>query len=83
MIGTFFCKIALAWEETPGVFRAQHGGGAMSSYQYSFSFTIPPFPDSDTLRLSYIFQDRYSEEWNSNPHTHSCAELFLDRKSVV
>lgn len=49
----------------------------MSSYQYSFSFTIPPSSDSDTLRLSYISQDRYSEEWNSNLHTHGCAELFF------
>ncbi|MBD5102586.1 MAG: AraC family transcriptional regulator [Subdoligranulum sp.] len=49
----------------------------MSSYQDSFSFVVPASPGGETLRLSYISQARYSQEWNSNLHTHGCAELFF------
>ncbi len=47
----------------------------MSNFQYSF-------PQSELAgrgapRLSYIAKTQYSEDWNSNLHTHGCAELFF------
>ncbi len=50
----------------------------MSSYQYSFSRTAAEPPSSrGAPRLSYISKTQYSAEWNSNLHTHGCAELFF------
>lgn len=49
----------------------------MSSYQHSFSAVEVRQPGPGSLRLSYISRTRYSGEWNSNLHTHGCAELFF------
>ncbi len=49
----------------------------MSSYQYSFSRAAVPPPGRGCPQLSYISRTQYSEEWNSNLHTHGCAELFF------
>ena len=49
----------------------------MSRYQYSFSRTAEPPSGRRELRLSYISRTQYSREWNSNLHTHGCAELFF------
>ena len=49
----------------------------MSSYQHSFSKKAPPDPGRRVLRLSYISQTQFSEEWNSKLHTHNCAEIFF------
>lgn len=49
----------------------------MSSYQHSFSKKVPPDPGRRVLRLSYISQTQFSEEWNSKLHTHNCAEIFF------
>ena len=48
----------------------------MSSRQYTFSRTAPA-SSRGVPRLSYISKTQYSEEWNSNLHTHGCAELFF------
>ncbi len=48
----------------------------MSNYQHSFSKAAAG-EGRGALRLNYIAQARYSQEWNSNLHTHSCAELFF------
>lgn len=52
-------------------------GEFMSSYQYSFSRAEPTPPGRGAPRLSYLSRAQYSEEWNSNLHTHGCAELFF------
>lgn len=47
----------------------------MATYSFSWAEQAPPirgFP-----RMLYITQDQYSEDWNSNLHTHGCAELFF------
>ena len=49
----------------------------MSGYQYSFPRTAEPPSSCGTPQLIYISQTRFSEEWNSNLHTHGCAELFF------
>jgi len=49
----------------------------LSSFQYSFSQGIPGPAGPGGPRLSYIAKTQYSEEWNSNLHTHGCAELFF------
>ena len=49
----------------------------MSSYQHSFPKKAPPDPGRRVLRLSYISQTQFSEEWNSKLHTHNCAEIFF------
>lgn len=49
----------------------------MSSYQYSFSRAAEPPAGRGGPRLSYISKTQYSQEWNSNLHTHGCAEMFF------
>lgn len=49
----------------------------MSSSQYTFARTEPPPSGGEAPRLSYLSRARYSAEWNSNLHTHGCAELFF------
>ena len=49
----------------------------MSSCQYSFSQTAEQPPGHGGPRLSYISKTQYSQEWNSNLHTHGCAEIFF------
>lgn len=49
----------------------------MNRFQHSFSKTAAMPSDSGSTRLCYISRDQYSEEWDSNLHTHSCAELFF------
>ena len=49
----------------------------MSSYQHSFSKKASPEPGRRALRLNYISQTQFSEEWNSKLHTHNCAEIFF------
>ena len=49
----------------------------MSSTQYSLSRTAPDPSGAKGPRLNYISQTHYSQEWNSNLHTHGCAELFF------
>lgn len=44
---------------------------------YSLSRAEPAPPVRGTPRMLYITQDQYSEDWNSNLHTHGCAELFF------
>ncbi len=51
--------------------------GALSSFQYNFSPGASRPAGRRTPRLSYISKTQYSEEWNSNLHTHGCAELFF------
>ena len=48
----------------------------MGSVQYSFSWAAEP-PSRGTLRLNYLSRTQYSGEWNSNLHTHGCAEIFF------
>lgn len=48
----------------------------MLRYQFSFS-GAPEQTGRDTPRLSYIAKDQFSTDWNSELHTHSCAELFF------
>ncbi|MCI9243062.1 MAG: AraC family transcriptional regulator [Lawsonibacter sp.] len=45
-------------------------------YQFNGS-GIPEQPGHAVPRLSYIAKDQFSTEWNSELHTHSCAELFF------
>ena len=49
----------------------------MSSSQYTFARTAAPSSGGGVPRLSYLSRARYSAEWNSNLHTHNCAELFV------
>lgn len=49
----------------------------MSSSQYTFARTAAPSSGGGAPRLSYLSRARYSAEWNSNLHTHGCAELFF------
>ena len=49
----------------------------MSSRQYIDSQTAHGPSGRRALRPIYISQDMYSEDWNSNLHTHGCAELFF------
>lgn len=49
----------------------------MSSYQYIFPRAAEAPPGRGATRLSYISRTQYSQEWNSNLHTHGCAELFF------
>ena len=58
------------------------GGEILVRYQFSCS-DVPEQLGHTVPRLSYIVKDQFSTDWNSELHTHSCAELFLDRKSVV
>lgn len=44
---------------------------------YSFSQMAEQTPGHAGPRLSYISKTQYSQEWNSNLHTHSCAEIFF------
>lgn len=44
---------------------------------YSFSQEAPAASPGGGPRMLYITQDQYSEDWNSNLHTHGCAELFF------
>ena len=48
----------------------------MVRYQFNGS-GIPEQPGHAVPRLSYIAKDQFSTEWNSELHTHSCAELFF------
>ena len=48
----------------------------MVRYQFNGS-GIPEQPEHSVPRLSYIAKDQFSTEWNSELHTHSCAELFF------
>ena len=48
----------------------------MVRYQFNGS-GIPEQPGHAMPRLSYIAKDQFSTEWNSELHTHSCAELFF------
>jgi len=48
----------------------------LSRLSYSFSRSAEP-PGGGIPQLSYIAKTQYSEEWNSNLHTHGCAELFF------
>ena len=50
-------------------------GGRMATY--SFSRAEPAPPARGAPRMVYITRDQYSEDWNSNLHTHGCAELFF------
>ncbi len=50
---------------------------ALSSTQYTLPQTAPEPSSRGASRLSYISRAQYSEEWNSNLHTHGCAELFF------
>lgn len=47
----------------------------MATYSFSRAEQAPPIRGAP--RLLYITQDQYSEDWNSNLHTHGCAELFF------
>lgn len=44
---------------------------------YSFSQASHASPVRGAPRMLYITQDQYTEGWNSNLHTHGCAELFF------
>ena len=44
---------------------------------YRFSRAEPAPPARGAPRMVYITRDQYSEDWNSNLHTHGCAELFF------
>lgn len=48
----------------------------MSTHRYVFSEQAPDPADS-RAKLLYVTQAQYSAEWNSTPHTHTCAELFF------
>ena len=48
----------------------------MVRYQFNGS-GIPEQLGHTVPRLSYIAKDQFSTEWNSELHTHSCAELFF------
>ena len=48
----------------------------MVRYQFSCS-DVPEQLGHTVPRLSYIVKDQFSTEWNSELHTHSCAELFF------
>lgn len=47
----------------------------MSQRQYTFQRESAA--PGGAPRLAYVSRDQYSSEWNSNPHTHGCAELFF------
>ena len=49
----------------------------LSSAQYSFSQADQGPSGRGAPRLNYLSKTQYSEEWNSNLHTHGCAELFF------
>ena len=51
-------------------------GEILVRYQFSVSDT-PETPGHSVPRLSYIAKDQFSSDWNSELHTHSCAELFF------
>lgn len=44
---------------------------------YSFSQEGAALSPGAGPRMLYITQDQYSQDWNSNLHTHGCAELFF------
>lgn len=48
----------------------------MVRYQFAPSGT-PEQAGHAAPRLSYISKDQFSTDWNSELHTHSCAELFV------
>ena len=46
--------------------------------RYQFNGSGAPEPAGHGApRLSYIAKDQFSAEWNSELHTHGCAELFF------
>ena len=47
----------------------------MATYSFSRAEQAPPVRGAP--RMLYITRDQYSEDWNSNLHTHGCAELFF------
>ena len=49
----------------------------MSRYQHSFFRAAEMPPGRGAPRLSYLSKTQYSKEWNSNLHTHGCAEVFF------
>lgn len=49
----------------------------MEQYPHSFPRAAEPPSGRGEPRLSYISKAQYSAEWNSNLHTHGCAELFF------
>ena len=51
-------------------------GEILVRYQFSVS-DAPETPGHSVPRLSYIAKDQFSSDWNSELHTHSCAELFF------
>lgn len=48
----------------------------MVRYEFAFSETLAQAGHT-TPRLSYISKDQFSTDWNSELHTHNCAELFV------
>ena len=54
----------------------KEAGEGLVRYQFSGS-GMPEPPGSTAPRLSYIAKDQFSSDWNSELHTHSCAELFF------
>jgi len=54
----------------------KEAGEILVRYQFSSSGT-PELPGHTGPRLSYIAKDQFSSDWNSELHTHSCAELFF------
>lgn len=48
----------------------------MSTQQYLIS-PGEPIPGLDSARLLYVTRAQYSPEWASEPHIHTCAELFF------
>ena len=48
----------------------------MIRYQFNGS-GVPEQAGHGAPRLSYIAKDQFSAEWNSELHTHGCAELFF------
>lgn len=48
----------------------------MVRYQFAAS-GVPEQAGHTAPRLSYIAKDQFSTDWNSELHTHTCAELFV------
>lgn len=49
----------------------------MERYRHIFDREPEGTSGPEALRLSYITQAKYSEDWNSRLHTHSCTEVFF------
>ena len=47
----------------------------MATYSFSRAELAPPIRGAP--RMIYITRDQYAGNWNSNLHTHGCAELFF------